>query len=422
MTQRRAALVCLAAFCVPVGGGATTELAVQAGETVQSVDNPFLFPADSTDPRKRSDTVTATEAGVAMRMPLPSDRSFLAIGAAASRQHYDVLNQLDHTQRQLDAQYQWEYGQVLRGRVRHRYDERLYNYYGGFFTEPETPRATQDVVEVALRITPDLDLPVTYTRGTVRFDDAGLAQRYNQEDRGLQLALSYTSGRRSTFRAGVRQTEVNFPNRTATDVANIDSGYTDREVFADVAWRYSENTVLSGRIGTLDRSFASLANRNTQLVSLSAAVDWRYSPKTQLSLRAFRQPQSNAQADLRLYVISSGLETRLAYDMTAKTRISLNGSYEQQKYQSYSNIQATSTGGNDRVTRLGAQLEYRPTQRVLVRGELARERYEPDPAVSTVGEFTRKSLRLGMSYTFENLQGSNRARTLLDTMRNDRIQ
>ncbi len=420
--MRRRALFCLAVFCVPVGGSATTEVAVQAGETLQSVDNPFLLPEGSADPLRRSDRVTSTDIGAAFRMPLPSDRSFLAVGAAASRKHYDALNQLDHTQTQLDAQYQWEYGQVLRGRFRHRYDERLYNYYGGFFTRPETPRATQDVAELALRITPDLELPVTYTRNTLNYDDAGLAERYNREDRGLQLALSYTSGRRSTFRVGVRQADVRFPNRNAADIASIDSGYTDREGFVDVAWRYTDSTILFGRVGKLDRSFASLSNRDTSLVSLSTGIDWRVSPKTYLSLRGYRQPQSNSQADIRLYVISTGLEGRAQYDMTPKTRVILNGSYEQQRYQSLANTPGGATGGNDRVMRVGARLEYAPTQRVLLRGEYARERYEPDPTVSSLGEFSRRSLQLGVSYTFENLQGANRARTLLDNMRYDRIQ
>jgi len=420
--RRRAALVCLLAFGVPTGGSATTEVAVEVGKTVQSVDNPFLFPDSSADPLKRSDTVDSTDIGVAVRAPLPSDRSFLAIGARASQKKYDALSQLDHVERQLDATYQWEYGQALRGRLRHRFDERLYNYYGGFFTQPETPRATDDLAEVALRITPQLDLPVTVTQRSVRYDDAGLAQRYNQDDRGLQLALSYTSGRQSTFRAGVRQTDVRFPNRSAADVAAIDSGYTDREVFVDVGWRYSDTTILFGRIGRLDRSFASLSNRDTQLVSLSTGIDWRYSPKTFLSLRGFRQPQSNSQADFRLYVISTGVEARVRYDLTAKTRIGLNGSYEQQKYQSFSNTATAATGGNDKVTRLGATIEYAPTQRMLLRGELARQHYQPDPVASTLGDFSRNTLQLGLSYTFDNMLTANRARTLLETMRYDRVQ
>ncbi|QHI99875.1 hypothetical protein GT347_18945 [Xylophilus rhododendri] len=422
MSPRRAALVCLAAFCVPVGGRATTEIAGQVGTSVQSVDNPFLFPESSADPLKRRDRVQTTDLGVAMRMPLPSDRSFLAVGATASRVVYDALSQLDYTASQFDGLYQWEYGSALRGRLRHREGDSLYNYYGGFFTQREVPHARQDLAEVSLRITPELELPVTATSGSLKYQDAGLAERYNQEEKGLRLALSYTSGRRSTFSAGVRQNEVRFPQRNAADVASIDSAYTDREVFVDTAWRYSDNTIVFGRIGRLDRSFASLSNRDTQLVSLSSGVEWRYSPKTYLSLRGYRQPQTNGQADLRLYVISTGIEGRVLYDMTAKTRISLTGGYEQQKYQSFSNTAAAATGGTDKVMRVSARVEYSPTQHTLVRLEGLRERYSPDPAVSTTGDFTRSSLQLGLSYTFENMQGANRARTQLDAMRYDRVQ
>lgn len=422
MNRRRVACICLAALCVPVGGGAQTEVSVRVGEGIRSVENPFQFPSGSTDPLKRDDTVRTTDVGVAIRTPMPSDRSFLSIGATASQQRYDALPQLDHTERQLDALYQWEYGTVLRGRVRHRYDERLYNYYGGFLTTLETPHATQDLAELSLRITPELELPVTVTRGSLSYSDAGLSQRYNQEDRGLQLALSYTSGRNSVFRAGVRQADVRYPNRSAADVAAIDSGFTEREAFVDVSWRYSQDTAVFGRIGKLDRTFNSLANRDTQLVSVSSGLEWRYSPKTFLFVRGYRQPQSNAQADVRLYVISTGLEARLQYDMTAKTRIGLTGGYEQQKYQGFSNTSAVATGGTDKVTRVGATVEYQPTLRVLLRGELAHQRNEVDPVASTLGQFSRNTLQLGLSYTFENMLGTNRAHTLLDTMRYDRIQ
>ncbi len=419
--QRSAALGCLLAF-VPFAGGATTEYAVEVGKGVEGVDNPFLFPRGSPDPFNRSDTIHTTNVGAAIRMPLPSDRSFLAISGAASRQDYQAIDSLDHTQKQFDALYQWEFGQWLRGRLRHRFDQRLYNYYAGRFTQLETPRNQEDLVEVALRITPQLDLPVTYSEKSLRYDDAGLAQRYDSQDRGLRLALTYTSGTKSVLSVGVRQTEVNFPQRSAEQIAAIDSGFTDREAFAEVAWRYTENTIVIGRIGRLDRRFASLANRNTQLIATELGADWRYSAKTQFSLRGFNRPQSNDQADLRLYVVSSGISARGIWDATAKTRFSLTGSYELQKYQSFEDVNGIGATGRDRVSRLTALMEYAATPQLLLRLEGSREYFRPDPAFSNGTGFARNAVRLGMNYTFENMTGRNRARQQLDQLRYERIR
>lgn len=418
MMRRRCALLLA---LLPAAAGAATEYAFEIGQSIFSIDNPFLFPAASIDPLNRRDTGHSTDVGAALRLPLPSDRSFLALAASASRQDYRALGLLDHTQKQFDGRYQWEFSNLLRGRVQHRYDQRLYNYYGGRLGQRETPRNTEDLLEVALRLTPDFELPVTYSRKALRYDDATLAQRYDMDDRGLELKLSYTSGTKSTVSFGARETRVDFTQRTPEQAALIDARYADREVFADVAWRATEATVLMARVGSLERRFAHLRARDTRLVSTQLGVDWHYSPKTLLALRGWNRPQANDEADSRLYAISTGLEARAQWDATAKIRLSLAGVAEKQKYQTFDGA-GLGANGHDRVARLSARLDYTITPRMFLYAEGLRERYMPDAAFSAGAAYERSAVRLGINYSFENMTGANRARQQLDELRFQRIR
>jgi hypothetical protein len=425
--QRAAAGVCLLAF-LPFSASATTEYAVELGESAYSVKNPFQFPDGTASPLNRSDTLRSTDIGAAVRVPLPSDRSALTVGATASQKKYDALTQLNRTDKQLDVRYQWEYTHLLRGTLRHRFDERLYNYYGGSFTNREVPRVQQDTAEIALRITPELEMPLTYTRSSLRYQDAALSERYNLEDQTIQLALTYTAGSRSTVTVGIRQTQVNFPQRTAADVAAIDSGYTDREAFIAAEYHYSARTTLVGRIGALDRRFATLGSRNSTLVATELSMDYQYSPITTLHLRGYRRPQGNDQADQRLYVIATGIEGQVDWQATPKTRFIFASAYGTQSYQNFLSLPgAAPSTGTDQYQRVTFGMNYLATPRLIFRMEGLRERYQPDAAnaVATGGNpagFGRSLLRLGLSYTFENMFGLNRAQQQLDQMRTDTIR
>ncbi|WP_325344966.1 hypothetical protein [Xylophilus sp.] len=406
---------------VAPAAAAAPEYALEIGQSIYRIDNPFLFPAASADPLHRSDTARSTDLGAALRLPLPSDRSFLLLAGTASRFDYDALGLLDHTQGQWLARYQWE-THLLRGRLQHRYDQRLYNYYGGQLAQREVPRNTEDLAEVALRITPALELPVTASRKTLRYEDATLAQRYDLDDRTLELRFSYMAGTKSTAAVGVRETQVDFLRRTPEQIAAIDSRYTDRELFADVAWRATEDTILLARVGTLQRRFEHLPARNTQLVSTQLGMDWHYSPKTTVLLRAWNQPQPNDEADTRLYGITRGAQARVVWDATAKIRIALAGSVERQKYQSIDDASGAGAIGHDRVVRWSVRADYAATPRLVFTAEGLRERYTPDAALSSGSLYERSMLRLGISYSFENMTGANRARRQLDDLRFERIR
>jgi len=423
-----------------VPAGATAEYALQSGLSWYRIDNPFLFPSNSNNSLKTSDSAWSTDVRAALFLPLPTERSNLQLTAAVSQMHYgstfnnysDQIGSgtysLNDDKKQFEAIYNWEFSDLLRGRLYHHTDDRLYNYFGGVIPSgkstaaAEYPHVREDSIEVAYRLTNRFDLPLTFTQQTLSYMDAGLAQLYNMNSNSVQAALRYSAGTKSTFAAGMRHSKVNFPNRTDAEISSFDSGYTDTEIFTDTAWRYTENTIFLAHLGTVARRFDQLPNRNSQLLSTELGIDWHWSDKTTFYGRIWDSPQANVEADSRLYVITRGVQARAVWQATPKSRLSLLSSLETQKSQNFTD-NTTGTNGNDKLLRLGLRYDYDITRRLALRVDASRER---TMSQSSNVNYNRSTVMISLNYTFDNItgpfnfenqQGYNRARKQIEDLR-----
>lgn len=429
---------------------ATAEYALQSGLSWYRIDNPFMFPDNSTNKLRTSDSAWSTDVRGALFLPLPTERTNLQLTASVAQMHFggafssytDQNGQgpysLNKAKKQFLGVYNWEFSHLFRGHLRHRTDDRLYNYFGGEISpsttliprgisnvEPEFPHIREDEAEIAYRVTNRFDLPLTWTQQTLSYMIPGRVEMYNMNSNAIQAAVRYTSGTKSTLSAGARRNRVRFPERTGQDILTFDSGYTDTELFADTAWRYTENTILTGHLGSIARHFTVLTDRDSRLLSAELGIDWHYSAKTTFYGRIWNRPQVNEEADSRLYVITRGAQGRAVWQATPKTRVSLLASLESQRSQSFFTSQiSTPTSGNDRLLRLGLRYDYDITRRLAFRLDAVREQ-----TMSRSGgdvDYRRSTVQASLNYTFdnisgpfifENLQGYNRARQQIEDLR-----
>ncbi|WP_051516388.1 hypothetical protein [Herbaspirillum sp. RV1423] len=430
---------------------ATAEYALQSGLSWYRIDNPFLFPNNSNNKLKTSDSAWSTDLRGALFLPLPTERTNLQLTASVSQMHYgssfssysEQINgggpySLNKAKKQFEGIYNWEYSDLLRGRIRHRTDDRLYSYFGGEIArsnstpprdisnvEPEFPHIREDNIEVAYRVTNRFDVPLTWTQQTLSYMIPGRVEMYNMNSNAIQAAIRYTSGTKSTFSGGVRRNKVSFPNRTADEIAEFDSRYTDTELFTDTAWRYTENTIFVGHLGTIARHFRTRTDHDSRLVSAELGIDWHYSPKTTFYGRIWDRPQANDEADSRLYVITKGIQGRAVWQATPKTRVSLLASLESQKSQGFATSQiSTPTGGNDQLLRLGLRYDYDITRRLAFRLDAVREQTTSRSGGDIY--YRRSTIQASLNYTFDNItgpfiyenqQGYNRARQQIEDLR-----
>jgi len=442
-------LLLSALYCGSVHAAA--EYALQSGVSWYRIDNPFLFPNGSSDKLNSVANAWSDDLRGALFLPLPTERSTLQLTAAVSQMHYNGLfgNYTDELSnggpyslskpiKQMQAVYQWEFDELLRGRLSHRTDDRLYGYFGGEVVpsssavppnlsniEPEFPHLREDSVEVAYIVNHHLDVPLTWTQQTMSYMNPGRVEIFNMRSNALQAAMRYTAGTNSSMTVGIRRTAIDFPDRSAADISLYDSGYTDTELFSDTAWRYTDNTLIKVHLGAISRQFNTLSNSNSKLLSTELGAEWRLSDKTTLSGSFWDRPQASDQADNWLYVISRGAQARAVWQATPKSTLSLLGSLELQKSQSFPRADSSTvlTNGSNKIQRLDVRCDHEITRRLSVRVEAA--------LVQTIANsgspvtYRGNQIQISLRYTFDNLsgpftsdnpQGDNHARQQIEAL------
>jgi hypothetical protein len=418
-------LLCACILSQPVH--ATVEYALQTGASLYHYDNPYLF--GKNDARRVSSSAWSTDLNAAFFVPMPSERSHLLVSGSASKIRFGALNQLDHTKTQWDGLYQWELSSFLRGKLSHRNDKRMYDYYEGLgdgrqgfpyplserSTDLELPHIKDNQAEIALRITPRLDVPLTYTRQSIRFIDEYNSTPYNRDNQAYQLAVRYEPGTKSRLIAGYTRTHTQMPDRTQAERDAYDTGYRDQEIFIDSAWRATENTILLGRLGTVQRQFDTLHQR--RLHAIEIGTDWHYSVKTWFTLRVWDRPESIDDGGNKLFLQVRGIQGRMMWETTPKTRFAFLSSIEQERYETHAG--ANNNQGyqlinqENKILRLGVRVDYDITSRLNLRLEASHRQELSNNANKHNNGVIGASIR----YSFENLTGSNRARVKLDNLR-----
>ncbi|MDD0837171.1 hypothetical protein PSQ40_01175 [Curvibacter sp. HBC61] len=392
------------AWGVATPAQAVVEVAVQLDSSWASDSNPLRLadsnPAANPVQGRQSDSLMSVDARAALITPLLSDSTRLEITASQGRRQYRQQSQLNHQAQQFEARLLWEATPLLRGRVSYATDERLYQPQNSVQVVRDLVRQQTTGSEVALRATPELEVPLTLERVSVRHD-AAQNQYLDRNDNAVQLALRHQSPLGSTLTVGQRRLSVDYPNRSPADVAVLDDRYRDQLSFVEVDWVYSPLTRLGGRLGHLQRSYQNLGPNNFSLMVGNLSAGYQFSPMSRVDVEWFRQVYDSATPST-LYYLASGVRLGLGWRWTELTRLRLLANHERQQNQPGQLGGLPSQPDNLR-TRLGASLDYS-----LARGWRAYVEGSRDRFVSVNGgaAIAQNVVRLGLEYTYESLAGT----------------
>ena len=396
----------LACFCaLPVSASAMTELMLQLDSSLHYDSNPLHIPQDTPiQPILNSDkqraTVLSNDVRGALVFPLDSPKTRLILTGQLGRRNYDApYTGLDDTEFDYKAALQWQAGSAWRGELSHERQQQLFGYYDGSITARTMVRLNTDSAEVALRMTPDLELPLTLKRRSSVYDNTA-ETGFNDVENSQDLGLRFLTTTQSRFRVGVMATEVNFPDRSAADIAVLDSRYVDEQLYLDTDWQYSTKTRISGRVAALWRHYETLQSKNFTALNLEMRAVQDYSPKTRLSAELWSRPMGLTDATI-LYIISTGAQLSARWQISPKSRVTLFALDERQNY--YYALQAVGqTNPVYNRVRAGASYVYALSRDLRLYADGYAEHQNRANVGPPIDQFY---LRTGIEYTLENSDG-----------------
>ncbi len=387
-----------------IHANATTELLLQLDSSWRYDSNPLRL-TENVDIRtalgtdRKSDSVIATDVRFAIVHPLDSPETQLVFTGQLGNQGYRQLTQLDNTEYAYKGSLEWRSGDLWKGRLLRSQEQQLYDYLNGTLTIREMVHRTTDTAEVALRVTPDLEFPFSIQNQQKRYDTP-TNRMFDSRRRSLDGGVQFRNEAGSNISVGLRSAEVNFPERTVAHIASLDSGYGDNEIYLASDWRYSVFTRLSGRIGSLQRTYATLESKNFSTLTTELRVQHDYSPKTRLTIDFWSRPDEVADSTI-LYAMVSGLRVGTTWLASDKTRVNLQASKELQRYQYVTTIPGQSNPELHRL-RIGGSGTYAVSRDIQMYIDGFRDRLDQGTFGANIGQ---NMLRVGLEYTFENVKG-----------------
>lgn len=398
-------LACACSLLAPVSYSA--EIAVQVVTSWSSDSNPLRFPSDNTaevntGSSRTRDQVLATDIRAGLIVPLLSERTRLVASATQGERRYDYFTQLNHRPYAIDVALEWAIGNTLTGKAGVSREERLFNYLNGSLIARDLIQQDKTFSDLALRITPNLDITAGIEASRLRYD-LPVNQLYNREENAQQIGLRYNTGTGSNITAGARFANAKFPERTASQIANLDSSYRETEYFLDSEWAYSVKTKGSLRVGMIEREYETLSAQNTQLINFLGRATYQYSPKTRFDLQLYERPFSIIDPNT-LYITARGGRLDASWQATPKTNLGVFVGRENILFKNSSNAAlGTPEKRHESIWRPGLRMSYTPTRGLRLFIDGFRETRKRSPDLAGIDQTV---VRMGLEYTYENIDGA----------------
>lgn len=333
---------------------------LKAESSLQRLSNPFRL-TDAQRGIYGPDTVRLNEVSGAVVIPVLSDRTRFVASGSVGNAEYDRHPQLSHQPKRLDAAFQWRAGQLFQGAFGIGQEQRLNRFLSLSAPDRDLVNTRNLFADVGLRVTESWTFPqLSMSRNTLRYEFPLNATLYNRDETRVQVAARYSGWGATYLQGGFMQSRVDYIARTPGLIAQVDNRYADREAFVDAQWVYSAKTMLSSRIGYRQRSYDTLSERNTSLITVDAKAAWQYSPKTRFDVAVWHRPYANEEDPGILYSTLTGARASIRTQTTEKTWLSFNVVRENQK----NTRLAAVNDGSSTAVRFGPRVEWAATKSI----------------------------------------------------------
>ena len=287
MTLVKAGLLTLmcSLFSMPAWSD-TLQPFVSAG--VDREDNLFRLPEGQIrDVSEGADTARTVSGG--MRFALPFSRQLLTGIAEVGSVKFEHNKQLDHTRKNLRADWHWFVAAHFEGHVGARHVQELASFADFDSTERNLRTNKRQYADGSWRFHPSWRWHAGYIRDEYAYDLPSRFTSGRKED-AVTTGVDYLARSGSTIGLQLRRLDGDYPNRVAP--VNEDfffSGYVQNEAKVNVLWLATGKTQILFLGGWVQRKQKSAAGRVKSGANARLIANWAPTGKLKLTGQAWRE-------------------------------------------------------------------------------------------------------------------------------------
>lgn len=376
-----AALLALAgALCAPAALAAISDTVHPFVAANYTHDNNLLRLGDGQQSAdgQRGDSFRQLQAGLLFERPI--GRQVLTGHAKWSSVTFDEFDQFNYSGKDFLAALEWHLAYHLDGNLGASYNQSLTPFTDSPTSERNLRVQRREYVNGGWRFHPSWRLRSGFTRD--RFDYDLTSQRFNERsEEAIELGLDYEPASGSRVGLQLRQVRGMYPNRRSVGAQQIDLGYDQNEVKANIYWRFSGTTQFQVLAGWVERQHNFFTMRDSSGLNGRAVMYWSPTGKLRLTATAWRE-YSAVESTLIESSLNNGASLAAAWSVSSKVRLDASVRREKRDFAALNGVNLTEDAHDStRSASLGAS--YTPHPRIQLGVTLSREARDGSRVVGT---------------------------------------
>ncbi len=326
------ALVCLVCWAAPAfpAFDPTDVIQLEVNSSLSHDDNLYRLPDDLGLPAGLSRSDTVRSVGLGLKFDKPISRQRLVIDLNVADINYNKNDILDHVSQDLRGSWLWRVGNYWDGEVGYRHRKYLAGFADVRLTFKDLITTDQYFVSGGYQFHPRWRIGAeAFTRDAEH--SATIRRASDFEGKGVALSITYRTPSQNSFGAEVRRNEGEYPNRVPSGLGAFDTGFTEHEVNALLAWRLSGVLRLDGAVGWTERKHENLSERDFSGLTGKLTATWEPTGKLRVKIVGDRDIR-NLEDVVSNYVLSNSLTVSPVWAITSKIALQGDLIYETRDY------------------------------------------------------------------------------------------
>jgi exopolysaccharide biosynthesis operon protein EpsL len=323
-------------------------------------------------------------------------RQRISLVAKLSKTSFDHFKQLDYDGKDLQANWAWQLGNHLEGRIGTNYQQVLAPYTDFSSSERNLRKTRTQYAEGAWRFHSAWRARAGYQQDKYTYE--AVSNRYNNRtEDAYEFEVDYLPRSGSTVGLVARRVEGKYPYPRPVSPTTFNDSFTQDELKARVKWLATGSTTIDALVGYTRREQPSFGTGKTS--GVAGRINAIYQPRGKMTYKAsVWRDFAPLESTVVSYTLNKGASIGAQWDATAKITVNADAIIERRNYAA----RQASTGYDDlsdsiRTAQLRATWQPRPT--IQVQAGLAHQQRSGNATLGS-GSFKSNSVTLNANAQF----------------------